>query len=187
MAASLSSVRTVLRQFRYAVIPPAIGRRFSVTSHETLLADLGRFGNELAVGATLLYEDVEDFYRQIAKYGILDLQFAIHPEAVTSECRRGKSILRELGFGPESAARFAKVWPEFGGMMADIAANLEENRWYLMLFAKITGGAVTGRPLVDSIRAARDWTKLPLPAEFEVVDACVTNTAHAWSSKHFYF
>lgn len=186
MTTAPSDVRTVLRLFRYAVLDQFIGRRFSVSTHQSLRDDVARLGAEMSHSSTLLHEDIRNLYLQIAKYGILDLRFAVSHDTFSCEFQRGKKIIRELGFGPDSASKWAGVFPEFEGLMPDIASDMIENKWYLMIHAKIVGDVTTGRDLVQSISASNDLSELPLPAEFDVVDACVTNTTYAWFSKHFY-
>ncbi|WP_442511715.1 hypothetical protein SH528x_003427 [Novipirellula sp. SH528] len=186
MIAVPTDVRTVLRLFRYATLHQFIGRRFTVSTHESLREDLSRLGSELAVDATLLHEDVRNLYLQIAKYGILDLRFGVAHDTFDCDFQSGKGIIRELGFGPDSASEWAEVFPEFEGMMPDIASDMHDNKWFLMIHANISGNVATGRGLVESIQASNDLTRLPLPSEFDIVDACVTNTTHAWFSKHFY-
>jgi hypothetical protein len=186
MIAAPSDVRTVLRFFRYAALPQFIGRGFTVSGHESLRDDLVCLGNELALDAILLHDDVRNLYLQIAKYGILDLRFGVATDTFDCNFQTGKGIIRELGFGPESASEWAEACPQFDGLMSELASSMHENNWFLMVHAKIVGNAATGRDLVESIRASNDLTRLPLPARFDIVDCCVTNTTYAWFSKHFY-
>ncbi len=186
MIAAPTDVRTVLRLFRYATLHHLIGRRFTVSAYELLREDLTRLGSDLGISATLLHEDVRNLYLQIAKYGILDLRFGVARDTFDCNFQSGKGVIRELGFGPDSAAEWAEVCPEFEGLMPDLAAEMHENKWFLLIYANIVGNVATGRDLVESIRTSNDLAKLPLPAAFDIVDACVTNTEYAWFSKHFY-
>jgi hypothetical protein len=186
MIAAPNDVRTVLRLFRYATLQQLIGRRFTVSTHESLRDELTHLGSELTVHATLLHEDVRNLYLQIAKYGILDVRLGVASDTFDCNFQSGKRIIRELGFGSDSASEWAEVFPEFEGLMPDIASDIRENKWFLMIHANIVGNVRPGRDLVESIRASNDLTRLPLPAEFDIVDACVTNTMYAWFSKHFY-
>lgn len=186
MIAAPTSVRVVLRLLRYATLHPFIGRRFTIATHETLRDDVAKLGAELSADATLMYDNFTNAYLQIAKYGILDLEFGVTPNAFDCDFQSGQNILRELGFGPDAASEWREAFPEFEGFISEIAAELVEDKWFLKIYAKIAGNAATGLDLVKSIRASNDLAKLPLPAEFVIVDACVTNTTYAWFSKHFY-
>ncbi len=186
MVAAPNDVRTVLRMFRYATLERFIGRQFKVSTHATLRDDLMQLGQTLAAGVTLLQEDIRNLYLQIAKYGILDLRFCVEPDTFECDFEAGKQLIRRLGFGADSKAEWSEVFPEFESLMPEISNDVMQGKWYLMIHANIVGHAIQGRDLVASIRASNDLTKLPLPAEFRIVDACVTNSTYAWFSKHFY-
>lgn len=186
MISAPTEVRTVLRLFQYAPLNEFVGRRFTVATHETLRNDVSKLGFELATHATLLSEDVRNLYLQIAKYGILDIRFGVSRDTFACEFQSGKKLIRELGFGPDSSSKWTEVCPEFEGLIPDIAAEVHENRWFFMIYAEIVGDIVTGHDLFVSITKTKDLSKLPLPAEFKIVDACVTNSTWAWFAKHFY-
>ena len=184
MIAAPSHVRTVLKRLRYATLDELIGRSLTVSTHVTLQEDVERFAREISAAELPLQVDVRNLCLQIAKYGMLDLSFQVAKDTFDCSYRRGKEVIRELGFGSDSD--LADLFPEYEGMMPDIASDLIEDKWHLLIFARMDDKGKTGPGMVASVLAEKDLSLLPLPSEFRVLDACVTNTTYAWFAKHFY-
>lgn len=178
-------VRIVLRDFRYATLEPLLGRQFTISDHERLRDELVSLGHECSPDAALLHEGVGHFYLQIAKYRFLDVGYRVPSGAFEVDYQSGKQLLRELGFGSGTADGFAELFPEFKGMVPNIAAEVQKGDWYLMVFAKLVEPRASD-DVFQRIKETKNLALLPLPGEFKITDACVTNSSYAWFAKHFY-
>jgi hypothetical protein len=98
---SLTLIRSVARGLRYRSLDDLIGREVIIT-HVTTVEDPVRraLGAALPSACSLIGPEVH--YRQgaVAKYGLLDLQFAAPRHLLGDESRSGVSLLRELGYLP---------------------------------------------------------------------------------------
>ena len=192
MLATRAQIRTILSSLRYATLSRCIGQRFQVTSAESLSAEVAQLGRTIAPTAVSAHQDLRNLYLQIAKYGLLSLQFDVRPEAFDVQFSRGKRLVRELGFGADSVEGLTGADAEFA-MLGEIAEDVTLDRWYLLLYCNQVGrsdqdsNSIQDRMrLTLKIQNSGDLSGLPLPGEFEIVDACCTNTSLAWLAKHFF-
>ena len=181
-----SDARTVLRAFRYAELPHLLGRKVLIPNHDSIVDVDTAFAADVAPSAVLQLDDVRKLYLQIAKYGFLHLCFSVDKSEFDCEFQWGKQLLRDLGFGTESAQALRDFSDDWEGFIPQMAEDVMKDKWHLMVFHQIEGDCNTGCELVQSIAKSNDLSRLPLPGTFVTVDACLTNSTLAWLSKHFY-
>lgn len=122
----------------------------------------------------------------VAKYGLLDLEFAVPAQEAEGWHRPSVAQLRQLGLLRVHPATASNLGPVDD---ADVCLSrlFEEVESQALLLKVILDVADDSLPAQQRIKdfVARSSGAL-LPATFRVRDCCVTNAPSLWLERHFY-
>ena len=182
-----SIVRQVARRLRYRTIDQLVGRRVTLRSLDTTLADIQAIVDEVFPGC--VFAGPEERFRigALAKYGLLDLRYDAKSEMAATSAHRGLSLLEELGFvvHPRNSDWATPIADDTFHFLADLLDDFDKNETLLKLFLEERPERPFPPP-AEWETWFREPSTMPFPKAMEIVDACVTNSASVWLSKHFY-
>lgn len=199
-----TALRHVTRELRYRDVPDLIGTEIQLTSLDSV-------PSELQSSLRLLLPHPLDFRSpelpqtkiSLAKYGILDVTFAVQDVAWDARDEVDQSLLSALGFVQSDETDESEPDPfESDGptSLETLQADIQPEQVFLRLFLneqpprdlkeyftqlvsngkasllRRSGGAEALDPLLEGF----------FPKLFMITDACYTNAERVWFHKHFY-
>jgi len=186
---SFSSIRRAARGIRYTTISELLGREVTFTSRQSIVTESLLLVQELFTSSTFISPEQKNIDGQIAKYGILDLTFAVD-QSLLHDCASGVPVLRELGLVGNPAAYEDldlddddDIFSPMSGVNM-VLEDLEESQALLKLFLKAAVETKSG--MRTTMRRLMVPDLLEFPMRFVINDACITNVSSAWIGKHFY-
>ncbi|MBZ0284068.1 MAG: hypothetical protein K8L97_25230, partial [Anaerolineae bacterium] len=139
--------------------------------------------NTLSINSEARLIEPEQKYRELAlaKYGILNLDFAVPESWLMGSHQTGIDLLRELGFNaPISENEDAGINEIIDNLaqphLETLVEQLSKHQTYMLI-------------ILDAVGEHQLRLKLPddyFPRTFIVRDACVTNAQSIWLTKHVY-
>lgn len=168
-------LRRVARQIRYVEIPGLIGASIAIRTVDSVRDDIHNGIARIVPEEFLpLAGPPQVNIGALAKYGILDIEYAINDTLVT-EGRRGLRLLEELSFLVRG-----EQGDEFFEQFQD---DVTQGNAYLKVFCD------TRRPGEPRITRTPNLSvpKGYLPREAQIIDACASNWDFVWFFKHLYF
>jgi hypothetical protein len=178
-------IRWVARNLQYHPVTELIDQPLTLSSLDRIVNDSQELIRRFFPGGT--YRGPEEKYRVgvLAKYGLLDLTFAVPEADFPPKDVPGCTPLRSLGF---VGTRKSSANPEDPNELLIWLEQMEEEIK--------NDGAIVKLMLVETKHLAperetwRKWVRepglMPFPKDFRVLDACLTNSDSVWINKHFY-
>ncbi len=178
-------LRRLCREVRYREVTELIGTILCLTNPKDAPYDIIEVITP-HIKCTPRFHRPELHYRQgaVAKYGLLDLEYRLTPDELTTNYRCGISLLKELGLiahndrdelldEDEKADAF-----EFFKMSCE---ELDLQQVFFKLFL------TTPKEWEYTIQSNdEEISRTYWPREFTIKDACVTNLPSVWFARHFY-
>lgn len=178
----------VARNLRYKTFTPMIGERIKISERTSISTEVASFVARFADGCSFDSPEQKYLDGQIAKYGLLDMQFTAPSTMLDADSKRGVPLLRELGFIDENAENLIEELDDDPAYcLEELRHGIAENKTYLLLFLKSSNQNVAKMSIRDQIACCDDQAKIIFPIVFTVVDACVTNSSFVWINKHFFW
>lgn len=170
-------IKQLARTTRYDALTEWIGEQVFINRYETIKQDIeDAFASSFWDQSALIEVDKRRRTMAFAKYGIVDLRFALTSEWMWHGDNDGVGLLRQLHLIPPLAAD--DLIRDFQqSKLEELVNDTIQNNVYAMLFLK---SAV--RSTSDVLLTQSD----ALSGYFVVEDACVTNARMVWLNKHFY-
>ena len=185
---SFSLIRRAARGIKYATIVEFLNREITFSDRLNIVSESTSFVQELFPLSSFIGSEQNVLDGQIAKYGILDLEFSAE-QSLLHNCQSGVPILRALGFGGNNLGdeEFELDDDDLFSPMSGIEMVLDdinESCAYLKLFLR----SKVDPPFDMRERFLRPENPalLQFPMTFTISDACLTNVESAWIMKHFY-
>jgi len=190
-------LRQVSQQLRYRALAGLIGRGVAVTSVDSAPLEVAvQLQDRLPSGARFKGPEAKYIRIAVAKYGILDLTFLVDSLLWSADDAPGIPLLENLGFvvrdpatsdGPgllddNDPTCLEQLQEDINHEDAFVKLFLEE-RPNRTLKERLTSSTQLGAALSGGLDVLDNY----FPRTFEVVDACLTNSAFVWFHKHFYF
>lgn len=180
-----SNVRRLLgiaRGLRYRTLDGVVGRSARVASGPTAIADvLTALDGRLPPRIDATRQPAPP-PKTIAKYGLIDLEFALPPGAAPALPRLSRAEFRALGvLGRDQQSGDGAIDE------ACLDMFLEEVSEGSLLLKLILDAEGDERSVSERLRhTAKGLPGRYFPRSFRVRDACLTNAPMLWLSKHFY-
>lgn len=177
----------IARNLRYKTFTPMLGKRVKISERTSITTEVAWFVAQFADSCSFYGPEQKYLDGQIAKYGLLDMQFTARSTMLDADSKKGIPLLRELGFIDGNTQDLIE---ELGGDSASCLEELRdgivENKTYLMLFLESSNPNMAEMSMRDRMARVYDPAKIRFPIVFTVADACVTNSSFVWMNKHFY-
>ena len=185
MSLKIKYLKTILTGLRYCDLPKLINRQIEICSIETVESDIfAILGGDLPNESHLLSPEKIYIEGAIAKYGIIDVKFAVSNKHLANCSIIKGDTLRKLGLvltkeDKENISQNTnKNDDEDLGLIDFLAEDVEKNEALIKLFLRVENQS----PKL-ALKLPNDY----FPQTFVVEDACLTNSGYVWFNKHFYF
>jgi len=177
---SLQLLKQVAQQLKYRALTDYYGRQVTITSLASIEADIC---STLSINSDSRLIESEQKYRELAlaKYGILNLDFAFPEYWLTGNYQTGMGLLRELGFS-------APILENEGAPLDELTDGFAQSHLETLV-DQLSKHQTHMLIILDAVGEHQLRLKLPVdyfPRTFIVRDACVTNARSIWLTKHVY-
>jgi hypothetical protein len=177
-------IKELARTLRYRELSELIGRVVYIKSVGTIGDDVrDSLGSAFPKESRLVAPEPRFIRTALLKW-TLDLTFNVWGEFFDVEYERGIPLLKKLGFLAET--EFEEIETELGNNSDDLTdmtgliKELEQGKTVIRLLLKAEPPRFPPGLIIDPNPG------FPLPREFIIKDACVTNSGFVWFHKHFY-
>jgi len=185
---SFSLIRRAARGIKYSTVEEFVNQEVTFSDRMSIIDESTVLARQLYPESSFVGPTQNQLEGQIAKYGILDLQFSADPSHL-QRCNSGVPVLRELGLvgqdvGPDDLdLEDDDLFAPMSGVQI-VLEDLEESVVCLKLFLRSKSWIKTD--MKDGLQRINNPNLLDFPKTFTVTDACLTNVGSAWLMKHFY-
>jgi hypothetical protein len=180
----------LVRGLRYEPLHDLIGKEVTVHSPTVVFDRITALAEEQCDFALELPDDGSQMNDRllatIGKYGLID--FACLCDATVDAARtENGQLLRDFGFAPRPGEDEdpSPCGDDGNDCLEQLEEEVSHDRAWLKLFFRAPD-IPFDLDLETRWRRMSDPTTLPLPLDFRVVDACVTNAPSIWLLRHLY-
>lgn len=177
----LRAVRALARELRYRELTRIVGRRVLVESVDAIDRSVRRVVPEIPGDAELISTNMSG---TLAKYGILDLQYRL---PALDAPPAGWRTLRALGLLDREPAESPDELALTHSFLLECLDACRSGAALMLIFLEGPRPCeVVGRDWLGRGAWRGEHVDAYLPQELTIIDACTTNCASVWLSKHFY-